>query len=373
MKYYIISGEASGDLHGSNLMQAIKKRDSDAEFRFWGGDLMQAQGGTMVKHYRELAFMGIIEVLLNIRTIFKNLKLCKEDLMNNIPDVLILIDYPGFNLKIAEFAKEKGLRIFYYISPKIWAWKTSRVKIIKRCIERVFVILPFETDFYKRYDVQVDYVGNPILDAIEQKKSQLASKEQFIKENGLEEKPIIALLAGSRKHEIEKCLPEMIKASKHFPDYQFVLAGAPSIEKDIYEPFIRGQKIKLLYDKTYDILHNAHAAIVTSGTATLETALFNVPEVVMYKIMLLTYIIGKPFVHIKFFSLVNLIMEKEVVKELLQFKLAENIKNELDKILFDKNYRENMLENYRILHSKMGETGVSEHTAELMLNYLKSK
>ena len=373
MKYYIISGEASGDLHGSNLMQAIKKRDAEAEFRFWGGDLMQAQGGTLVKHYRDLAFMGIIEVLLNIRTIFKNLKFCKEDLMQNVPDILILIDYPGFNLKVAEFAKENGIRIFYYISPKIWAWKTSRVKIIKRCIERVFVILPFETDFYKKYDVKVDYVGNPILDAIENKKPQLASREAFLKENNLLDKPIIALLAGSRKHEISKCLPEMIKASEHYPDFQFVLAGAPSIEPGVYRPFIEGKNIAVLYDQTYDILNNSHAAIVTSGTATLETALFDVPEVVMYKIMLLTYIIGKPFVHIRFFSLVNLIMDKEVVKELLQFKLVENIKNEMDKILYDKAYRENMLENYRILHTRMGETGVSERAAELMLNYLKEE
>lgn len=371
MKYYIIAGEASGDLHGSNLMKALKERDNNAEFRCWGGDLMKEQGGTLVKHIRELAFMGIIEVVLNVRTIFKNLKICKEDIIRWEPDVIVMVDYPGFNLKIAKFAKKNNLRVFYYISPKIWAWKTSRIKIIKECVERMFVILPFEVEFYKNHNFNVDYVGNPILDAIEAGKKSLSSAEDFRKENGLDEKPIIALLAGSRKHEIDKCLPEMLPLISQYPEFQFVLAAAPSIDQSFYKSIIKDEKIILLYGKTYDILNNACAAVVTSGTATLETALFSVPQVVIYKILMLTYIIGKPFVHIRFFSLVNLIMDKEVVKELLQFKLAKKIKKELDKILYDTDYRNNMLENIDVLKKKMGPAGVSVKTANLMLRYLK--
>ena len=366
MKYYIIAGEASGDLHASNLMQELKKHDTDAEFRIWGGDLMQQQGGQIVKHYKNLAFMGIIEVIKNLGSIKQNFKLCKTDLLDFEADLLILVDYPGFNLRIAKFAHENNIKTYYYISPKIWAWKKSRAWKIKKHIDKMFVIFPFEKDFYKNYDYKVEYVGNPLLDEIEKKKEKLPGKEVFIQSNNLSGKPIIALLAGSRKQEINMILPEMLKTISKFDEFQFVLAGAPGLMYNDYETVIEGFQLKIIFDQTYDLLKHAHAAIVTSGTATLETALFNVPQIVVYKMNRLTYEIGRRIVKIKFFSLVNIIMQKEIVRELLQKKLPERIDAELSKILYKPEYRNQMLENYAELNNLMGGAGASKRAAKII-------
>ena len=371
MKYYIIAGEASGDLHASNLMKEINLLDKNAEFRCWGGDLMKNEGAQLVKHYKELAFMGFIEVLQNIRTIKKNFKLCETDLLNYHPDILILVDYPGFNLRIAKFAHEHNIKTYYYISPKVWAWKKSRAWKIKKYIDKMFVIFPFEQDFYKQYDYKVHYVGNPLVDEIVKKKANLPEKDEFLTRNQLSEKPIIALLAGSRKQEIKHILPEMLKMVNQYPGYQFVIAGAPSFTDENYAHYIEGLDIKVIFNQTYDLLKHAHAAIVTSGTATLETALFNIPQVVVYKMVQLQYDIGKFFIKVKFFSLVNIIMDKEIVKELLQNDLEIKIKTELDRILNDDSYRKLMLENYKLLHDKLGETGASKRTAEQIVMDLK--
>lgn len=373
MKYYLIAGEASGDLHGANLMKALLEVDKEAQFRFFGGDLMAQYGGQPVKHYREMAFMGLYEVLINIRTISKNMNLCKNDITDYQPDVIILIDYPGFNLRIAEYATSIGIKVFYYISPKIWAWKESRIHKIKKFVDRMFVIFPFEVEFYRKHKYPVDFAGNPLLDAIEKaRKNQ--TFENFVKENNLDNRPIIALLAGSRKQEIKRLLPEMTAITEYFPEYQFVIAGAPSLEKEYYEQYILNrQNVKLLFSKTYEILQHSTAAVVTSGTATLETALFRVPEVVVYKTSPATFHVGKFFVDLKkfkFFSLVNLVMQKEVVKELLQFDLQQNIRTELTRILFDQNYRQNMLDDYDVLNQKLGGAGASLRFAKLMFNYL---
>jgi len=364
MKYYIIAGEASGDLHASNLLKEIKLLDDKADFRCWGGDLMQNEGANLVKHYKELAFMGFIEVLQNIRTIKKNFRLCKSDLISYQPDILILVDYPGFNLRIAKFAKEHHIKTYYYISPKIWAWKKSRAWEIKKYIDKMFVIFPFEQDFYKTYDYKVHYVGNPLVDEIVKKKEKLLEKDEFLSKNNLSEKPIIALLAGSRKQEVNLILPEMLQMVNQYPGYQFIIAGAPSFTKENYAPYIADLNVKVIFNQTYDLLKHAHAAIVTSGTATLETALFNIPQVVVYKMIQFQYDIGKFFIKVRFFSLVNIIMDKEIVKELLQNDLATKIKDELDRILTDENYRKRMLENYVLLQDKLGETGASERTAK---------
>ncbi|MEN8121518.1 MAG: lipid-A-disaccharide synthase [Bacteroidota bacterium] len=366
MKYYIIAGEASGDLHASNLMHELKKVDTNAQFRVWGGDLMQQQGGQIVKHYKNLAFMGFVEVLKNLGTIKKNFKLCKTDLLDFKPDLLILVDYPGFNLRMAKFAKENNIKTYYYISPKIWAWKKSRAWKIKKYIDKMFVIFPFEKDFYKNYDYKVEYVGNPLIDEIEKKKENLSEKELFLETNSLSGKPIIAVLAGSRKQEIKYILPEMLQVTNNFPDYQFVLAGAPGLTKESYETYIKDYPIKVIFNQTYDILKHAHAAVVTSGTATLEAALFDVPQAVVYKMHNLTYEIGKYFIYIKYFSLVNIIMQKAIVQELLQKKLPEKIQKELSKILFDKEYRNLMLENYNLLKEALGQEGASKRTAEVI-------
>ncbi len=372
MKYYIIAGEASGDLHAANLMREIKLLDSLAEFRFWGGDLMQNEGGILVKHYRELAFMGVIEVIQNIRSIKKNFATCKTDLLEYKPDILILVDYPGFNLRIAKFSHENNLKTYYYISPKIWAWKKSRAWKIKKYIDKMFVIFPFEKDFYKTYDYPVEYVGNPLLDEIEKKKPLLKNKEEFFSSNNLNHKPIIALLAGSRKQEIRIILPEMLKMVNQYPEYQFIIAGAPSFNSEIYQPIIGNLPVNIIFNQTYDLLKHAHTAIVTSGTATLETALFNVPQVVLYKMIQLQYNIGKYFIKVKFFSLVNIIMDNEIVKELLQNNLEQLLKTELDKLLNNPTYRRSMLENYQVLKNKLGETGASKRTAEIIVHDLKT-
>ncbi|WP_026914545.1 lipid-A-disaccharide synthase [Christiangramia portivictoriae] len=367
MKYYIIAGEASGDLHASNLMKALKEEDPDADFRFWGGDLMQAQGGTMVKHYRELAFMGFAEVIINLRTIFSNIKLCKTDINEYKPDVIIYIDYPGFNMRIAEWAKKQGYQNHYYISPQIWAWKENRIKKIKRDVDHMYVILPFEKQFYEqKHNFPVEFVGHPLLDAIQNR--QVPPPEVFRREHHLDNKPIIALLPGSRKQEIEKMLSIMLSVTDHFKDYQFVIAGAPSQDKEFYQDFTDRKNVSLIMNKTYDILSFAHAALVTSGTATLETALFKVPEVVCYKGSYISYHIAKRIINLDYISLVNLIMDREVVKELIQSELnTENLKKELSKILQDEK-REEIFREYHELEQKLGGAGASKNTAKLIIN-----
>jgi len=364
MNYYIIAGEASGDLHASNLMKELKQLDSNSRFRCWGGDLMQAQGGELVKHYSDLAFMGFTEVLMNLRTILGNIDMCKKDILLHRPDVLILVDYPGFNLRVAEFAKQNGIKVYYYISPQIWAWKQSRVHKIKRVVDKMFVILPFEKAFYKRFDFDVDFVGHPLLDAVSNYSEQKDVKAVQT------DKPIIALLPGSRKQEIATMLPLMLSMKKQYPDFQFVIAGAPSQPEEYYRTFIGDADVKIVFGKTYNLLQQAHAALVTSGTATLETALFNVPEVVCYKGGAISFAIAKQLVKVKYISLVNLIIDKEIVKELIQNELNEaNLKTELDKLL-NPVTRNNMLESFALLRAKLGGAGASRHTAELMIKYL---
>ena len=367
MKYYLVAGEASGDLHGSNLMKELKKLDKDADFRFFGGDLMQAQSGTLVKHYKDMAFMGFLEVLLNFRIILKNINFCKKDLMAYQPDVLILIDFPGFNLKIAEYVKNKGIKVFYYISPKVWAWNQKRVLKIKKIVDKMFCILPFEVEFYKEWGMDIDYVGNPLLDAV----TAFNPNPNFKKENSLEGDKIIALLPGSRKQELNFLLPEMVAVTSNFPEYKFVIAGAPSFAKGNYDDYLQGKNIPVIFDQTYDLLNVAEAAIVTSGTATLETALFNVPQIVVYKGGKISLAIARFLVKIKFISLVNLIVNRQIVKELIQEDCnPRKISEELEMIL-SATGREQMLNNYKELHQRMGEPGASEKTAKLMFSYLK--
>lgn len=369
MKYYIIAGEASGDLHGSNLIKSIKEYDSSANIRCWGGDLMEQAGGTLVKHYRDLAFMGFAEVLVNLRTIFKNINFCKNDIKKFRPDAIVFIDYPGFNMRIAKWAKELGIPTHYYISPQIWAWKENRIKAIKRDVDFMYVILPFEKDFYeKKHHYSVEFVGHPLIDAIQNRKN--IERKEFLKEHCLEDKPIIALLPGSRKQEISKMLNIMLSVSEEFPEFQFVIAGAPGQEFDFYKPFLKKQHVHYVNNKTYDLLANSYAALVTSGTATLETALFKVPEVVCYKGNWFSYQIAKRIITLKYISLVNLIMDKEVVKELIQDELnAKNLKNELQKLLEPK-HRDEILISYNSLELKLGGVGASQKTAQLIINSL---
>jgi lipid-A-disaccharide synthase len=372
MKYYIIAGEASGDLHGSNLIKALKKADAEVDIRCWGGNLMQAEGATLVKHYRETAYMGIFEVLAHAKTIKRNFEFCYDDILGFHPDVVILIDYPGFNLRIARFAKEHGIKVFYYISPKVWVWKESRVKHIKKYVDKMFVIFPFEKDFYlTRHQYDVDYVGNPLIDAIEERKKNLCSKEEFIFKNGLSGKPVIALLPGSRKQEITRLLPIMTTLPEKFPSYEFVIAATPTFDEAFYREYMKGQNVKLAFNQTYELLYHSAAAVVASGTATLETALFRLPQVVCYRISTATFIVGRPFVPVKYFSLVNIIMDEEVVKELLQYNLERDISNELSRILTDDDYRNRMLQKYDELREKCGGPGASKRVGEALVNYLK--
>jgi lipid-A-disaccharide synthase len=370
MKYYIIAGEASGDLHGSNLMKALYEEDPNADIRFWGGDLMQNVGGTLVKHYRELAFMGFIEVLFNLKTILNNIKICKNDIVKFNPDVIIYIDYPGFNMRIAKWAKQTGYKNHYYISPQIWAWKENRITAIKHDIDKMYVILPFEKDFYEvKHQFPVSFVGHPLIDAIHNQSSIDANA--FRTENQLSDKPIIAILPGSRKQEISKMLSVMLSVVNDFPDYQFVIAGAPSQEFAFYQQFISSENIKFISNKTYSLLRNSTAALVTSGTATLETALFKVPEVVCYKGSWVSYQIAKRIITLKYISLVNLIMDREVVTELIQDDCStKRIKEELTKIL-DPNYRKTLLDNYDLLEEKLGGMGASKKTAQLIVASIK--
>jgi lipid-A-disaccharide synthase len=370
MKYYIITGEASGDLHASNLMRSLKQKDPNAQFRVWGGELMENQGGVLVKHYRDLAFMGFGEVIANLPTILKNMRLCQADLTKWRPDVLILVDYPGFNLRIANFAFFQNIRTFYYISPQVWAWKKSRVKKIRKFVERMYVILPFEKDFYHKYGVDVDFVGHPLLDVIENEKRFLHSPADFRQKHNLDKRLIIAVLPGSRKQEILKMLPVMLSAAGRFTNYQFVVAGAPSLEEQFYKKAAGDVDFKIIFGATHDLLHNAFAGLITSGTATLETALLEVPQVVCYKGSFFSYQIAKRIVNIDYISLVNLIMDREVVTELIQSAMnTQNIYRELEKVL-DFRHRKPILNDYDELRQKLGGAGASSTAAELMFQRL---
>ena len=377
MKYYLIVGEASGDLHASNLMKSIKEHDADAQFRFFGGDLMSAVGGERVKHYRELAYMGFVPVLLHLRTIFANMKLCKRDVLEWNPDALILVDYPGFNLSIAEYVhKNSKIPVYYYISPKIWAWKEHRIKNIKRDVDELFSILPFEIYFFeKKHDYRINYVGNPCVDAIDAfLKNTPRSREEFLEQSNLPDKPYVALLSGSRKQEIVANLPMMLEAMKAYPEYQPVIAGAPGIDKEFYAPYLKSGA-KILFGQTYDILNNAHAALVTSGTATLETALFNVPQVVCYATPMpkLYSWLKRNFLKVRFISLVNLVADREVVRELVAADMCvENIKSELAGLLpADGEKRAAMLREYSRMVDILGEPGASERAAQKIVALLK--
>lgn len=377
MKYYLIVGEASGDLHASNLMKSLKKSDSNAEFRFFGGDLMKAVGGVCVKHYKEMAYMGFIPVLMHLRTILKNMKLCQQDIISWNPDVLILVDYPGFNLDIAKYIKKQTkIPVYYYISPKIWAWKEYRIKNIKRDVDELFSILPFEVNFFKGHHYPIHYVGNPSVDSVDAfKKDYVESFVDFTSKNKLENKPIIALLAGSRKQEIHDNLPKMIDAVSTMKDYQFVIAGAPSIESEYYADYVK-EGVHIVYGQTYELLSHSIAALVTSGTATLETALFKVPQVVCYDMPLswLMSFLRRFFLKVKYISLVNLIADKEVVKELVanDMKVA-NIKKELASILPGGDGRQTMLDDYQHIIQILGAPGASERAAEKMIECLKNR
>ena len=353
MKYYIIAGEASGDLHGSNLIKELKKLDRLATIRCWGGDKMQAAGAELVKHYRDLAFMGFTEVLMNLRTILRNLDSCKKDILQFKPDALILIDYPGFNLRIAKWAKQQGLKVIYYISPQVWAWKENRVKLMKECIDKMIVILPFEKDYFKdKWNWDVEYVGHPLVEVIESEKSKVKSQNFGNKE-------IIALLPGSRKQEILKKLPVMLEVSRSFPGHEFIVAKAPAVEDDFYSSLLKPyNNVSAVSGKTYDLLVQAKAALVTSGTATLETALFGVPEVVCYKGSSISYQIAKRVIKVKYISLVNLIMDKPVVKELIQDDLTvENLKHELHEILTNEDRITAIKKDYTALRQLLSQEG----------------
>ncbi|MBS1932384.1 MAG: lipid-A-disaccharide synthase [Bacteroidetes bacterium] len=375
MRYYIIAGEASGDLHGSNLIKEIKKLDTDATIRCWGGDMMQQAGAELVKHYRDLAFMGFVEVVKNLPTIFRNLKFCKEDILQFKPDALILIDYPGFNLRIAKWAKQTGLKIIYYISPQVWAWKENSVKMIKECVDKMLVILPFEKDFYARWDYEVEYVGHPLVEVIESYKVKgIGLSDLNLTPSTLHPKPLIALLPGSRKQEILIKLPVMLRVSKFFPDHQFVVAQAPGQEDAFYQTLLKDYpNVSSVKGETYSLLLQAKAALVTSGTATLETALFGVPEVVCYKGSNISYQIAKRLIKVKYISLVNLIMDKLVVKELIQNDLTEeNIKTELQKLLSDRSTQQQLEKDYKELKNILSQGGhASANAAKNIVGFLK--
>lgn len=372
MKYFILSGEASGDLHGSNLVIALKKEDPNAAFKSWGGDLIEKAGATVLKHYRDLAFMGFLEVVKNLPTILQNFKTCKKDILSFQPDVLILIDYPGFNLRMAKWAHKNNIRVFYYISPQLWAWNTGRAELIKRYVERMYVILPFEKDFYHKFNIDVDYAGHPLVDVINNYKPTI----NFYEKNNLNKnKPIVAMLPGSRKQEIKRMLGIMLSAIKHYPEHQFIIAGAPSIERSFYQEFLnKNQSIYFIENQTYDLLSHADAALVTSGTATLETALFNTPQVVCYSGNWFSYQLAKRLVNkdLKFISLANLIADQQVVKELIQENLTEiKLVEELNYCLSE-NGRSNILKGYKIIKQKLNLGGASESIAKLMVDRLRT-
>ena len=375
MRYFLIAGEASGDLHASNLMHEIKKQDTNAEFCFLGGDLMLAQGGKLVKHYRDMAFMGFVAVLKNLKTVLNNLDHCKKAIIDFQPDLVILIDYPSFNLRIAQFVKENyKTPVYYYISPKIWAWKEFRIKKIKLYIDKIFTILPFETEFYKKHGYIVDYVGNPTVDSIAMRPDKDEKFEKFCLKNELQNKPIIALLAGSRRQEISYCLPKMIEAARSFIDYQIVISGAPGVESEFYKQFLGGRSIPVIFNQTYQLVQQSKAAVVNSGTATLETALIGTPQVVVYYVFLgrLAYIAKGFVLKIKYISLVNLVAGRELVKELIAYLFTvENVKKEIDKLLNDVEYRSNMLIGYEEIKETLGEPGTAQRAAKKIVESLK--
>ncbi|MCL2682199.1 MAG: lipid-A-disaccharide synthase [Bacteroidales bacterium] len=361
MKLYIIAGEASGDLHGSNLVRELKQLKPNIEIRGWGGDLMEKEGVELRKHYRDLAFMGFVEVVRNLRTVLRNLDFCKKDILEFKPDAIVLIDYPGINLRIAEWAKKRGIKVIYYIAPQVWAWHKSRVKLMRKYIDKLLVILPFEKDFFTKHDIDAEFVGHPLLDAIARN-----TEPAYVSKS---EKPIIAILPGSRKQEIQTILPLQLSVIPHFPEYEFVIAGTEQ-HRNLYQKIIGKQDVRLVFNQTYPLLRSAKAALVKSGTSTLETALFEVPEVVCYKGNPLSYLIAKNVVDIKYISLVNLIMDKPVVSELIQNKLnTENLVSELKKCL--SLYRETQISDYKLLKQKLGESNASLRTAETILDYLK--
>ena len=373
MRYYLIAGEASGDLHASNLMRELKSQDAEAVFRGWGGDLMENQGAELVKHYRHLAFMGFMEVISHLPTILSNFRLCERDLLAFHPDVLILVDYPGFNLRMAKFAKRHGIPVFYYISPQLWAWRSSRVKLIKKCVDKMFVILPFEKAFYARFQYNVDFQGHPLLDVINDDVIP-ANRKGFLDRYGLPDLPVIALLPGSRKMEIEKMLKIMTSVISSFPDYQFVVAGAPSIPNHFYEEILKGKDIRVISNQTYQLLSHSVAALVTSGTATLEAALMAVPQVVCYRGNVLSYLIARRLIHVKYISLVNLICDKMIVPELIQHDLTrQNLVSKLGSILEPGRARSAILEGYDELKHQLGGQGASARVAALMVQYLTKK
>lgn len=367
-KLYIITGEASGDLHASNLMKSILHQDKDVDFRYWGGDNMAAVAGKPVKHISELAFMGFIEVVANLRTILTNIKFCKKDILKYKPDALVLVDYPGFNLRIAKWAKAQGIPVIYYVSPQIWAWKQNRVHTIKKVVDKMLVILPFEKDFYAKFGMDVTFVGHPLLDAIEQFRAKTDKVDLYAKHN-LDKRPVIALLPGSRKQEINTKLPIMLDSLSEFDDYQFLIAGAPALKSSFYEPFLKHSKnVHLIHGETYDLLSIATAALVTSGTATLETALFGVPEVVCYKGSSISYHIAKRLIKVDYISLVNLILQKEAVKELIQDECnAKSIEKELKLILPGQPKNAHMKKDYADLLKILGEGGASNEAAKVVL------
>ncbi len=376
MKYFLIAGEASGDLHGSNLMKGILKVDPDAVFRCYGGDKMEAAGGNLAKHYRDLSLMGIWEVLKNLGKFKGFLDTCKEEIKSFKPDMLILIDYAGFNLRIARFGKQEHIPVYYYISPKLWAWGKSRYRKIRRFVDRMIVILPFEVDFYHKLGIKAEFFGNPVIDEIAQfNNSYSESAAEFRIRHQLDEKPIIALLAGSRKQEIDLCLPHMLEIKEHYPDHQFVLAGAPSIQKEYYSGFLKNQDVSFVFNETYPLLKNAEAAVVTSGTATLETALLNIPQVVIYKTSRFTYYLGQiliflGIIHVKYFSLVNIILDRDLVREILQFRISKKIRNELRLILYHETHRKNIINGYKEIRRLLMDTGVSDRVASNIVQSL---
>ena len=370
MKYYLIVGERSGDLHGANLMRGIRQHDPVAEFRAWGGDLMRQQGATLVMHYTDLAFMGFLEVAKNIFTILDFLKKCKKDILAYQPDVLVLIDYPGFNLRMAAFAKKRGIKVCYYISPKVWAWNQRRAWKIKANVDRMFVIFPFEVDFYKKYGFDVTYVGNPLMDAIE----AFQPDPDFLQKNNLQNKKIVALLPGSRQQEVTGTLDTMLSVKGSFPDYEFVVAGVNSLPAALYEKYQSTPSVTVVFESTYDLLAVAEAALVTSGTATLETALFSVPEVVCYRTSGISYAIAKSLIKVPYISLVNLIMEKETVRELIQDSFSqENLTKELEAILPGGQIRSTLEADYRILQEKVGEPGASYRAGEGIVGFVNGE
>jgi lipid-A-disaccharide synthase len=372
MRYFIIAGEQSGDLHGSNLVRGLFIIDNSAEIFCWGGDLMKAAGATLLEHYSKMAFMGFIAVIKNLGAITKNLSLCKQHITEYKPDVVIFIDYPGFNFRIAEFAKNAGYKTFWYISPKLWAWNEGRVKKIKKYVDRMYIIFPFEVDFYKKHNITVEYRGNPLVDETDRRISSFPPKDEICSYLGIEEKPVIAFLAGSRKHEIELILPEMIKVVRHFPGYQFVLAGVKNIPDQLYYNIIGNEPVSLIKEKTYEILYASQAALVTSGTATLEAALMDTPQVVCFKGDFFSMLIAWIVIKVKFISLVNLIMDFEVIKELVQYDLTENkLVTELKAILPGGAKREKILSDYEILKNKLGPAGASGRIAGDMVAELK--